>query len=56
MPPQEPASIPLFSVEGRAIERLGPNDTREILEEVRAAIVSIRRAGSDAHSLPKTLD
>jgi hypothetical protein len=46
----------LFSVEGRAIERLGPNDTREILEEVRAAIISIRQAGSDANSLPKFLD
>ena len=46
----------LFSVEGRAIERLGPDDTREILDEVRAAIISIRQAGSDSNSLPKFLD
>lgn len=46
----------LFSVEGRAIERLGPDDTREILDEVRAAIISIRQSGSDSNSLPKFLD
>ena len=39
-----------------ALFSLGPNDTREILEEVRAAIVSIRQAGSDANSLPKSFD
>ena len=43
----------LFTLEGRAIERLGPEDTREILDQVRAAIVAIRKAGSGSHSLPK---
>ena len=43
----------LFTLEGRAIERLGPEDTREILDQVRGAIVAIRKAGSAAHSLPK---
>ena len=45
--------IALFSVEAGAIERVGAEDTREILDQVRAAIVSIREAGSAAHSLPK---
>ena len=43
----------LFSVEEGAIERLGPDDTREILDQVRSAIVAIRQAGSPTHSLPK---
>lgn len=43
----------LFSVEESAIERLGPSDTKEILDQVRAAIVEIRQAGSPTHSLPK---
>lgn len=43
----------LFSVEAGAVERLGPDDTKEILDQVRAAIVAIRQAGSPAHSLPK---
>ena len=43
----------LFSVETGAIERLGPDDTKEILDQVRAAIVAIRQAGSPSHSLPK---
>lgn len=43
----------LFSLEERAIERLGPKDTKEILDQVRAAIVEIRQAGSPTHSLPK---
>ncbi len=43
----------LFTLKGRAIERLGPEDTREILDQVRAAIVAIRKAGSASHSLPK---
>ena len=43
----------LFSVEAGAVERLGPDDTKEILDQVRAAIVDIRRAGSPSHSLPK---
>ncbi len=43
----------LFDVEDRAIERLGPRDTKDILDQVRAAIVRIRQAGSPSHSLPK---
>lgn len=46
----------LFSVEERAIKRLGSRDTRDILDQVRAAIIEIRKAGSDANSLPKFLD
>lgn len=43
----------LFSLEAGAIERLGPEDTKEILDQVRDAVVAIRKAGSAAHSLPK---
>lgn len=43
----------LFSVEVGAIERLGPEDTKEILDQVRSAIVDIRQAGSPTQSLPK---
>lgn len=43
----------LFSVEASAIERLGPEDTKEMLDQVRSAIVEIRQAGSPTHSLPK---
>jgi len=43
----------LFSLEERAVERLGPDDTREILDQVRAAVVAIRQAGSPTHSLPR---
>ena len=43
----------LFSVEAGAIERLGPEDTKEILDQVRSAIVALRQAGSPTHSLPK---
>ncbi len=43
----------LFSVEERAIDRVGAEDTREILDQVRAAIVAIRQAGSATHSLPR---
>ena len=43
----------LLSIEERAIEQLGPDDTRRILDEVRAAINSIRRDGSNADSLTK---
>jgi hypothetical protein len=42
----------LFTLEERAIERLGPEDTKEILDHVRAAMIAIRRAGSAGHSLP----
>ena len=43
----------LFNVEERAIERLGADDTREILDQVRAAIIAVRSAGSPANSLPR---
>lgn len=43
----------LFSIEERAIDRVGTEDTREILDQVRAAIVAIRQAGSATHSLPR---
>jgi hypothetical protein len=43
----------LFNVEKGAVERLGPEDTKEILDQVRAAIVEIRQAGSPSHSLPR---
>jgi len=43
----------LFTLEERAISRLGPEDTREILDKVRAAIIKLRQAGSATHSLPK---
>jgi len=42
----------LFSVEERAIDRVGAEDTRKILDQVRAAIIAIRKAGSANHSLP----
>lgn len=45
----------LFSIEERAIDRLGPDDTKEILDQVRAAVIAIREAGSAGHSLPKNL-
>jgi len=43
----------LFSLEAAAVERLGAEDTKEILDQVRAAIIAIRKAGSPSHSLPK---
>ena len=43
----------LFPLEDQAVERLGPGDTKEILDQVRSAIISIRQAGSASHSLPK---
>ncbi len=42
----------LFSVEERAIHRVGAEDTKEILDQVRDAIIAIRKAGSTTHSLP----
>ena len=45
----------LFNVEKGAVERVGPEDTKEILDQVRAAIVEIRKAGSASHSLPKKI-
>lgn len=43
----------LFSVEESAIDRLGPEDTKEILDQVRTAIITIRQAGSSNLSLPR---
>ena len=43
----------LFNVEKGMISRLGPDDTKELLDQVRAAIVEIRQAGSASHSLPR---
>lgn len=45
----------LFSVEAGAAERLGPDDTKQILDQVRASIVELRQAGSASHSLPKEI-
>jgi hypothetical protein len=42
----------LFTLEELAIERLGPEDTKDILDHVRAAIIAIRKAGSAGQSLP----
>ena len=42
----------LFSVEERAIQSVGAKDTKEILDQVRSAIIAIRQAGSTTHSLP----
>ena len=42
----------LFSLEAAAVERLGVEDTREILDQVRAAINAIREAGSPSNSRP----
>jgi len=44
--------VALFSLETAAVERLGAEDTKEILDAVRAAITAIREAGSASHSLP----
>lgn len=43
----------LRSIEEQAIEQIGPEDTRSILDEVRAAINSIRSTGSNARNLTK---
>lgn len=42
----------LFSVEERAIDRLGVDETKDILDQVRAAIVATRTAGGPGLSLP----
>jgi len=42
----------LFPLEEQAIERLGAKDTKEILDQVRAAITALRQAGSPKHSIP----
>lgn len=36
----------LFPLEERAIERVGAEDTKEILDQVRAAVAAIREAGN----------
>lgn len=43
----------LFRVEKGMIDRLGPQDTKELLDQVRSAIVKIRKAGSAQQSVPK---
>ena len=42
-----------LSIEEQAIEKLGAEETRSIFDEVRAAINSIRNAGSNAKSLTR---
>ncbi len=42
----------LFSLEAAAVERLGAEDTKEILDAVRTAIIAIREAGGASNSLP----
>ena len=39
-----------FPLEESAIERLGPDDTQEILDRVRAAITHVRDAGTGGRS------
>lgn len=43
----------LFSVEEGSIDRIGAAETKEMLDKVRAAITSIRTAGSASQSVPK---
>lgn len=38
----------LFPLEEAAINRLGPDDTQEIFDQVRAAIMALREAGKSA--------
>jgi hypothetical protein len=45
----------LFNLEQGAVERLGPKDTKEILDQVRSTIIAIRQAGSPTQSLPKKI-
>lgn len=45
----------LFSVEVGAVERLGADDTKEMLDQVRSAIIEVRQAGSPTQSLPKEI-
>ena len=42
----------LFSLEAAAVERLGAEDTKEILDAVRTAVIAIREAGGASNSLP----
>lgn len=41
----------LFPLEEHAIERLGPDDTQEILDQVRSAILALRSAGDPDHEV-----
>jgi len=45
----------LFTIEVGAVEQLGADDTKEILDQVRATIIKIRQAGSPSQSLPKKI-
>jgi len=45
----------LFRVEVGAAKRLGSDETKEILDQVRAAIIAVRQAGSPTQSLPKKI-
>jgi hypothetical protein len=40
----------LFPLEERAIRRLGADDTQEILDQVREAIITLRNAGKPSQS------
>jgi hypothetical protein len=40
----------LFPLEKRAIDRIGSGEVREILDQVRAAIVALHEAGSPGSS------
>ncbi|MGI9342045.1 MAG: hypothetical protein ACR2QV_04305 [Gammaproteobacteria bacterium] len=42
----------LFPLEERAIERLGADETQEILDQVRAKIIALRDAGKPGQSDP----
>lgn len=45
----------LFSLEVGAVKSVGLEDTREMLDQIRAAIVGLRQTGSSSHSLPKSM-
>ena len=42
----------LFRLEEGAVERLGAEDTKELIAQVREAIVKVRQVGSPTQSLP----
>ena len=43
----------LFSVEEGAIDRLGAAETKQMLDQVREAVIRIRSAGGAGQSLPR---
>jgi len=45
--------VALYSLEVGAVDRVGPEDTREMLDQISAAIVELRQTGSSSHSIPK---